>query len=544
VCRRGALNPLFFNLGQHGDNMNQSLYSGSTRTLPFSIQHLARNFALLATVLLLFATSLLAEAAPAAQPFKTKTANGTVISSDVPFSALERKLLDANSASRITDLVRALPQPALQNLATVANPTPCKWIVFQTPFRCVLPTAGVYGVGPGTSTADIGPVVPGCTEVAVGTAFAANTPAAGGSACYQFVVTNSATVANQVILPPDVGGIAELYIEFPNTAGLKITDAQSPSSPLNLNVATAYRRVVLMVRPAAGLGGQSMSIGIGVPAVPIPGTTNDDPSRPKIIKMNDTVSGTIQTSGQNQFYYFYPTTNRQTTAEIYASFPSNQVAAVRLAQRSPTGTFIWGTEIQLTSSDATAPQTVTGLPPTPTGSTTINGIMIRVSKTAGAAGTFEVRAGVKTAFISTWSTWNNENLTRLYDVASGLRQAFSYLGVGMDLKDADGLPVAGEQVQYDLYQDTLKSDYVSGTAVSDGSGHVSFVPHFPPCAGRDFNQINIEYASPRDYWRMTGQKARIEVRLPNAVPVAPNADGRNATILFYDVCSETYLGRQ
>jgi hypothetical protein len=104
------------------------------------------------------------------------------------------------------------------------------------------------------------------------------------------------------------------------------------------------------------------------------------------------------------------------------------------------------------------------------------------------------------------------------------------------------LPVAGQQVQYDLYQDAMKSDYVSGTAVSDASGHVSFVPKFPQCSGRDFNQLNVVFAIPRDCWRMTGQKAKIEVRLPNAVPSAPNADGNSATIKFYNVCSETYYG--
>lgn len=516
--------------------MNQSLNSSFTRTTPFLIQRFLINFSLLVVALLLFSTAILAEASTASQPFKTKTADGTHLSSDVPFSALERKLLNA---SQVTEQVRAIQQPATQNLAATANPTPCKMMVFQTPIRCILQTSGIYGVGAGASAADIAVVIPGCTEVAVGTTFAANTPAAGVSACYQFVVTNTATVASQVLLPADVGGIAELYIEFPNTLGLKIADAQSPSSPLNLNVATAYRRVVLMIRPASGIGGQTMSIGIGVPAVPIPGQLNDDPSRAKVIKMNDTVSGTIQASGQSQFYYFYPTTNRQTSAELYANFASNQVAGYRLAQRSAAGVFSWGEEVPLTSLLETAPQTVTGLTPTPTGSTTMNGIMIRVENITAAIGNFKVRAGVKTAYIFDRNSWNNENLTRMYEVASGRRQAYSYLGVWLDLKDADGLPVAGEQVQYDLYQDEERLERISGTAVSDALGHVSFVPQLPPCRGRDQNQRNSNFGGD-DSWLMNGQKAKIEMRLPNAVPVSPNTEDYRSTIYFYNICSETH----
>lgn len=518
--------------------MNQSRYARFTLNIPFLIQHFLRKFTLVVAALLLFSTAILAEAATASQPYKTKTADGTHISSDVPFSALERKLL---SAPKVTGTVPTIQPFGMQNLVATANPTPCKLMVFQAPIRCILQTTGNYGIGGGASAADIAAVIPGCTQVAVGTTFAANTPAAGVSACYQFVVTNTATVASQVLLPADVGGIAELYIEFPNTLGGKATDAQSPSSPLNLNVTTAYRRVVLMIRPASGIGGQTMSIGIGVPAVPIPGQLNDDPSRAKVLKMNDTVSGTIQASGQNRFYYFYPTTNRQTSAQLYANFASNQVAGYRLAQRSAAGVFSWNEEVPLTSLLETDPQTITGLTPTPTGSTTINGIMIRVENQTAAIGNFKVRAGVKTAYIFSQGTWNNENLTRIYDVARGLRQAHSYIGVWVELKDADGLPVAGEQVQYDLYQDASGTGRVSSTAVSDQSGRINFVSQLPYCFGVNRNVLNIDYSIPADRWSMNGQKAKFNVRLPNSVPPPPEEN--DIDMEFYNVCSETYLGR-
>lgn len=158
----------------------------------------------------------------------------------------------------------------------------------------------------GSSPSDIPGVIPDCTQVTVGSTYAVTTPAPGVRACFQYVVQASAAVSSQVILPATISAATvELFAELPNTASFKVALAQSPSNPLDVSATGAYTRYVLMVRLADGPGGQPYNIGIGVPANPLPGALNDDPSRPTFVPMNDTKTGTISTTGQSNFYYFF-----------------------------------------------------------------------------------------------------------------------------------------------------------------------------------------------------------------------------------------------
>ena len=176
----------------------------------------------------------------------------------------------------------------------------------------------------------------------------------------------------------------------------------------------------------------------------------------------------------------------------------------------------------------------------------MNGVMIRVSKKvpyATTAQSFSNRVGVKTGYLSDSSVWNYEGLTRIYDVASGRQQAYSYIGVNLSVKDANGQPVKGEAVEVTVYQDefgTPSAPKILGA--TNASGDFSVTPALTGCPSNATTQLNYMPSSPGDHWQMVGRPGRIELKLPNATPISPNAPGAIRNVLFYRVCSETYLG--
>lgn len=399
----------------------------------------------------------------------------------------------------------------------------------------------------GSSPSDIPGVIPDCTQVTVGSTYSVTTPVPGARACFQYVVQASATVSSQVILPATISAATvELFAELPNTAGFKVSLAQSPSNPLDVSATGAYARYVLMVRLADGPGGQPYNIGIGVPANPLPTALNDDASRPMFVPMNDTKTGVINTTGQSDFYYFYPTGPGQVTAEFLPAFTANQTVAWRKASRSPAGVYTSLAETVIAAGTSGLVQPLSSLTSTAAGATTINGVMIRVSKKvpyATTAQSFSNRVGVKTGYLSDSSVWNYEGLTRIYDVASGLQQAYSYIGVNLSVKDANNLPIKGEAVTVTVYQDengSPSAPMIAGT--TDASGNYTVSPSLTGCPSNATTQLNYNPSIPADHWRMVGRPGKIVLNVPNAVPVAPNAGGQTRTIRFYRVCSETYLG--
>ena len=203
----------------------------------------------------------------------------------------------------------------------------------------------------GTTTADIAPVVPGCAELPTGgtkidaTPAVVTSPAVGDYKCYQFVFNANSTINSQIRVPSDFVGIAELFAVSANGLGIKVADNISPNNPFSLGATAQYYRAALVLRSGGGLIGAPMSVGIGVPAPSLVGVVNDDPSRPSVVSMNQTITtpsipgGAAQTQyfAQSQYYYFYPTAVGQTSAELLVNFTTNQTVSVRTAQKTADG---------------------------------------------------------------------------------------------------------------------------------------------------------------------------------------------------------------
>jgi hypothetical protein len=481
--------------------------------------------------------------------FVEKTSSGFTVSSAKPFSSLEKTILKASTEADLTTIdSAALAQSdgLIQARAAGDNPAACKLYRFTTTPSCWLQASTYYDVGPGTSTADYGPAVSNCIQATVGTSYVGTTPAAGGSTCYQFVINASATVNSQVILPAGITGIVELFSVASNNAGMKIADAQSPSDPLNVNVTSAYHRYAIMVRPGNGPGAQPFSIGVGTTAPPIaPTLPNSDAQHPKVLAMNQTQTDVISATGQKDFYYFYPSTANQTTAEFISNFSSDQTVGYRPAQRSATGVYSFNPETLATSANQSL--IIGGVLPNTTGATVVNGVMVRVSAkvpAAPVAGAFSIRAGVKTGYINLGTLWNYEGLTRVYAQASGRQQAYSYIGVSVTVKDVNGAPVAGEQVNIDVYLDeNNQSVSISMVGVTDASGIAGFQPSIlNNCPSTAVTSSNTSTSSPPENYTMVGSKASVKIRSPNTMPVAPNNNSNIISVPFYKICSETYMG--
>ncbi|WP_326537902.1 hypothetical protein [Pseudorhodoferax sp.] len=492
-------------------------------------------------------------AAPADEKIVVDSATGTVrfvvtsptgeLTSDSPLSDQDKSMLKASAAQ-----VQAMTgQSSGREQAQAVNPSPCKTYRFSGVQGCLQPGPDIVAWS-GASPADIAAVVDGCTQVTVGTVYSASTPPAGGRACFQYVVNASATVANQVILPLSItAATVELFAVLPNTLAFKAALAQSPSDPLNTSATGQYTRYVLMVRPADGPGGQNYSVGIGVPATPRPVVLNDDPSRPMVVAMNETKTGSIATTGQTDFYYFYPTTPGQTEAQFLPSFTANQTVTWRRASRSPAGVYSSLAEVVFGAGTTDQVQQLVPVTPTATGATTVNGVIIRVGRKAPYATTtqpFSIRVGVKTGYLSTFGVWNNEPLNRIYTVASGFEQAQNYIGVNLSVKDANGQPVKGEAVTVTVFQDengSPSAPTIYGT--TDMFGNYAVSPSLSGCPSAAQTYLNYVSSSPGDRWRMVGAMGKVVLDLPNAMPIAPNANGKTRTIKYFRVCSETYLGR-
>lgn len=468
------------------------------------------------------------------------TIGGGSLVSDEPLTAEEKKYLKL-SQHEIASMTKA---SSGREQAQAINPAPCKTYRFSGVHGCIQPGPDIISYT-GSSVSDIIGVIADCTEVAVGSTYSATTPAPGARACFQYVVEDPATVTNQVILPATVSAATvELFAVLPNTAAFKVALSQSPSNPHNLSAASAFARYVLMVRTADGPGGQPYNIGIGVPANPLPTALNDDPSRPMFVPMNETKTATINPTGQGDFYYFYPTGPGQKTAIFSSTFTTNQTVTYRKASRNSAGVYTLLAEIPYATSNLLVP--LNGLVATASGATTTNGVMVRVSKKAPYATvpqSFSLRAGVSTGYLSNFSVWNYEGLTRIYNVASGRQQAATYIGVNLSVRDANNQPVKGEALTVTVFQDETGSPSAPAIeAVTDASGNFTVSPSLTGCPSTATTQENLVSSSPGDHWRMKGQRGKIVLNLPNATPTTPNVGGNIRIIPFYRVCSEIYLG--
>ncbi|RCW65120.1 hypothetical protein [Pseudorhodoferax soli] len=385
--------------------------------------------------------------------FSYNTIGGGVLTSAFPLADQDKKFISVSEAEAAT----LTKQSTGREQAQAVNPSPCNTYRFSGTQGCLQPGSDVFEYV-GSSTADIVGVIPNCTEVTVGSAFSAITPAPGARACFQYTVEASTTFTNQVILPATISAATvELFAVIPNTLAFKKALSQSPTNPHNLTATHAYARYVLMVRAADGAGGQPFNVGIGVPAGPLATALNDDPTRPSLAPMNETKTATINTTGQGDFYYFYPTTPGQTTAQFLSTFTANQTVAWRKASRSAAGVYtLVTTETVLPATASGNTQVISGLTATAAGAATTNGVMVRVSKKApfaGVAQNFSTRVGVKTGYLTDYELWNFEGLNNIYDLAMGLKQAHNYIGVTLYVKDANGQPVKGEALTVTVYQD-------------------------------------------------------------------------------------------
>jgi hypothetical protein len=297
-----------------------------------------------------------------------------------------------------------------------------------------------------------------------------------------------------------------------------------------------------VLRTSTGTGGQPVGVGIGVPAPALLGPVNDDPSRPTVPAMNQTVSVATPSTNQSQYYYFFPTTPGQTTANLVVNFTANQTASYFPAQKSAAGVYTLGVGVPLNATDANVVQHPSGLTPTPAGSAVQNGLMVRVaSATAGAAiqEPFSLRAGVTTASIANVTASNDEGFTRIYPTLSGFLQAFSRLTMVVDVKDANGAPVAGEKVVFTVFNDrndqTNSRPYI---VEADANGRVSTTLSLPSyCPGGTVDDALVLTAPVGDHWHIEGQFAQVITSLPDL------SSSAKVTSKYFKVCKETYLGR-
>jgi hypothetical protein len=482
----------------------------------------------------------------------TNTPGQTEIVSSTPFTEFEKSLLLASSPEQIDAILagqsatfRRSIAAAVQGAATTAAstiPAACRMYRFIGVQGCLIVGTTLYGMPSGSSLADIAPLISGCKEIPMGGSFIGTTPAAGGASCYQFVFNQNATVNSEIRVPADFVGIAEMFSVLPNGVGLKVAASTSPTNPFAFSTTSQYYRVALVLRTSTGTGGQPVGVGIGVPAPGLPGPVNDDPSRPSAAAMNQTVSVATPSTNQSQYYYFFPTTPGQTTANLVVNFTANQTASYFPAQKSAAGVYTLGMGVTLNATDSNVVQHPSGLTPTPAGSAVQDGLMVRVaSATAGAAilEPFTLRAGVTTASIANVTASNDEGFTRIYPKLSGFLQAFSRLTMVVDVKDANGAPVAGERVLFTAYND--KNDNTNAqayTSWTDSNGRVSTTLSLPNyCPGGTVDDALVLTAPVGDHWRIEGQFAKVDVVLPD---ISSNTFVKRD---YFKICKETYLGR-
>ena len=373
------------------------------------------------------------------------------------------------------------------------------------------------------------------------------TPAVGYYKCYQFVINSQSKIDSLAALPAGINGSLYLYYVDPNTGQLTtlLDSDQSPNSPLLVQSVNQNVRLVFVVQPSNGAGGQTFQLG----ALNRPGfdshEPNDKTSTPKNISMNQTVSANIDVAGIDKDYYFFPLVTGQTSSEIKATFTAYQTAGFRLAQKTSSGAYSLGSETAMSSGGV---YRFTGLPvQTPA---TPYGIMLRVSgnnPVAPAGQTYSARVGVGDGWISGYNEYNTENISRRFPEpspsTSGLQTA-TYIGLSANVTGPNGNPVVGEPVVFEVWSN--KDDnatYQTVSAITDSTGK-AYVPqiNFSSCTGTTRSASYSSTSSPADHWNGTAQTGKWDVVLPYAFPASQNVNV-SSQITFIRVCTETYLGR-
>jgi hypothetical protein len=427
-------------------------------------------------------------------------------------------------------------------VAAASTIQPCKLMQLGATVRCLLPTSGYYSIGTGAGLASL---IPNCTSVEVGATAAAVIPSANAVTCFQFVTNGVSTssLLTEVALPDGITGIAELYVEFPNTAALKITDDLSGSNPMSVSfIPNQVMRIAVIVRTDNSVGGETVRIGVGVPAAVPP--TNSTANQADQLVMNKTVSSYAPLAAVADRYYFYPLLSGQTTAELSATFPAGLTVGYMYAQKIADNNYNLQNEIYTDSSESGVVKSLTGLVPA-SGSGVSNGIMFHVhsSSSTQAAQAFSLRIGVGVAYVSYPLLSNTENLNT-YEKTLGLTKSYSYLGMTVSVRDSSNNPVEGESVEFRVLANKLdKSTAITQTVQTDAAGNASYTANFPVCLGVDKNVPNLVYSVPGDHWLMNGQSGIVWASLPNSVSVESNPSNTEQSAEFYKICSERYLGR-
>ena len=398
---------------------------------------------------------------------------------------------------------------------------------------------------PGTTyTGAMGNQAPNCPTIAVGQAAAAVTAPTGGSSCFQFVTTGSVAMPVEVALPPNVTGIAELFVIYPNGAGFKLSEART-GTPLALNFTmSAAQRIGLVIRPFSGPGGQSTNIGVNVAAPAAPTALNNTAANATGVSMNRGVSSTITTPGSSGGYYFYPLDTGETQANYNIGRTTNQTVGIRAAQRVAPNVYTMGSETILPVSASGQTGTATSGSSNAAGTTTPHGFMLRVSGTnasAPADEAYSVRVSGARNYIFQTTSVNTENISRYFPI-SGIIQVATYLTVTAKIKDATGNFVPKEPVTFDFKPYNNSSVVQTLTGVTDEYGFITMTANFPACAGPVQTANNYgPFGVPSDHWNGTAQSGSVTIKVVGTNP--PAGYSSQTSIPFTRMCSETYLGR-
>jgi hypothetical protein len=394
------------------------------------------------------------------------------------------------------------------------------------------------------AAAVIAPTVLGCATITIGYVYNDTTPSAGSYKCYQFIINSQSKIDSLAALPVGINGSLYLYYVDPSTGQLTtlLDNDKSPSSPLLVQSVNQNVRLVFVVQPSNGTGGQTFQLGalnrLGFDSY----EPNDKISTPKTISMNQTINANIDVAGIDKDYYFFPLIIGQSSTEVLATFNnSTQTAGIRLAQKQTNGTYTYGTETPISSGTS---YTFTGMP-TQTPSTPY-GIILRITGTNTTAingQTYSARVGVGNAYMFNYNQYNTENITRLNSFygTSGLTTA-NYITLETKVMGPDGLPVKDELVQFDVESNELdpsnthKTNYV----LTDATGKATWTNNFTPCLlPYTFTETYYSYGVPHQKWQGELQIGRWQITLPRSKAVT----GQQTNIIrFVRMCKETYLG--
>jgi hypothetical protein len=412
---------------------------------------------------------------------------------------------------------------------------------------------------PGVDASSLAPVNQYCPEIAIGQLIYGVTPRQGSLACYQFVVQASSTINFELVLPDGLVGVAELFTNIPNGVGFMSARASTSSAVMTGSAVTQYRRMVLVLRLANGVGGKVFGLAInGSVPNPLPATASVSDAR--TIELNEDVNDVLP-AGQSTAYYFVPLRNSQTTALVTAKFThANLQVAYRSAQRTSPGVYSLGAETIVSAANSSGQQITfsSAYPANSAGSPNIAGTMVRVTSLTGAATNepFEFRVGARAVGFVGFDILNTENISRWYPVNPAQLQAANYIITKVGAKDQNGAWVKNHPVELTVDRNVAVSTArqitryltnvdgqmsLNGDQATSGSGY-SLMTTFPgACTGTVIAKNNYgPPGTPRDHWNGTAQNGRVTIKLLGAVPISPAS--ATGSLIFTRICSETYLG--